>query len=1288
MIRKTFATILILAVVSTAQAQQSTQNVGMHATPAPGKVVIDGKLDDWDLSGTRLMCYDVSALRDRYSTQAALMYDAEYFYVSLRWKDPTPMVNRYEPVVEAGQAWKADCVQLRVKTDRIANVDCWYYTAEQRPAMSIMYGVASHARKDDPDAADLDDAMATGARQAFLKDADGKGYTQEIAIPWKLLPRDGHALKAGETMICGIELLWGKDSGRDFPVHRFADNVSPKARSGAIFFWTGPAAWGTVTLEAQGNLQLPPQTFKETPVAELTGPVEIGFELPKAGYVTIAIDAAEGRRVRNLVSERWYEPGPHTVRWDGADDDGKLQPAGDYRWKGLYRDALHIEYALSFYNPGTPPWDTVDRSSSWISDHNNPTAVVADGESVYVNCPGTEAGWAPVALTPDGRKLWGSKEAGIAAAVDNGVLYSVFDVGAYTLLNEPDKSAPVNVTVTRLDARSGRYAPFDNPELPSGGIKANIATYMGPANNIYELNTDILNVQGAAAHDGRLYVSLRRDNLVRVIDGKTARHIKDIPLEAPAGLAFRADGALLAVSAGQVVVVDVKTGQATPLITAGLGKPHQICAAHDGTLLVSDWDSMNVKRFSADGRKLLNTIGKTGGRPLMGAWDELRHGLHRPWGVAVDSRNQVWIAEDWDSPRRLSVWTLDGTFQREYLGPGFYSAGGLLDPADRTRAYYHNMEFRLDYENQTSSMTGVVSGQFGPESLSMQVGTGGQLPNRILHHDGKTYLAGGRWRWNIARRRDDGVFQPLAAAGLVGKLAKEGPSAFRGQDATLRFAWSDRNDDGLVQTDEVAFAPSRKGKKPEHWGPYWGSSIMDDLTLVVPATTGEGWAVWHFPVKSWTACGAPVYDIASPVDFVPSLPAKSNTSVISLAGGGIVVNALPMLGFDADGTLRWSYPNPDLNPYDAAPLAPGKLIGPQAFLGRGDFGKDIGEIVMVNGYNGSRFLMTADGLWIGHVGNDTRNGPENMPKTIPAPGYIMDNVSFGGESFNGIFTHTADGRAYTTSGLTDPRVVEVKGLDSIRRLAGRVVMTAELHAQAQKHLAAQADAAQKASELTIARGKAPIIDGDLKDWDMAKGVSWETGTGRQAAAALRHDGKKLYLAWKVDDTSPMANAGNDYTLLFKTGDCVDLWLGTDPKAAANRAKPVAGDIRLLFSVMDGKPTAVLYRAVVPGTAKPVAFSSPARTVEIDRVDKLGDAEIRIVRDVTGYTLEAAVPLATLGLAPDKAELRGDIGVVLSDAAGARANQRSYFYNKATNIVMDVPDEAMFHVGKWGKVVVE
>jgi hypothetical protein len=333
--------------------------------------------------------------------------------------------------------------------------------------------------------------------------------------------------------------------------------------------------------------------------------------------------------------------------------------------------------------------------------------------------------------------------------------------------------------------------------------------------------------------------------------------------------------------------------------------------------------------------------------------------------------------------------------------------------------------------------------------------------------------------------------------------------------------------------------------------------------------------------------------------------------------------------------------------------------------------------------------MTGDGLWIGHVGNDSRNGPENMPDSQPEPGYNMDNVTFGVESFNGMFMRAMNGRAYTTSGHTDARVVEVRGLESIRRLSGTIKFSPELHAQARRHLDAREAAEVKvASELLITRGEAPAIDGDLTDWDMSRGVSWEIGAGRQAVAALRHDGRNLYLAWKVDDTSPMVNSGDDYTLLFKTGDCVDLWLGTNAKAPADRSGPVPGDIRLLFSVMEGNPVAVLYRAVVPGTKTPVEFRSPARVVKTDQVEILADAEIKIRRDVTGYTIEASVPLATLGLAPEKAELRGDIGVVLSDPTGTRNIQRSYFYNKETNVVMDIPDESMFHVGNWGKAVVE
>ncbi len=1288
--------VLVLSIMLAAFGHaQGTQTVGMHAVPTPGTVTIDGKLDDWDLSGQRLMCYDLSSLRDRFSVTTALMYDAQYYYVALRWKDPTPMVNYYDPKTEGGWAWRADCVQLRIKTDRIAHVDAWYYTKTRQPAMFIQYG-AMGVTPPDPDTAVVEDAMAAGAKQAFSKDADGKGYVQEIAIPWQLLTRDGHALTAGDSMATGFEILWGRENGRDWYVHRYADNVSEQARSGAIFFWMGPNAWGKVTLSPTGQLSLPPQRLQGETIDSPQGPIVIPFTVPKAGYVTLAIDDASGRRVRTLLAEAYYPAGSHEVRWDGADDDGNLVPAGAYQWKGLTRDSLHAKYVLSYYTAGDPPWDTAEPTSAWISDHNNPSSIAADRTQVYINCPGVESGWAPVAVGLDGKKRWGSKDAGIQVAVDNGVVYSVCDLGA-PASTPPGQTAKIDVVVTRINAQDGRYAPFNNPALPSGGVKATVYSYQASANNIYDLNSDILNLQGAAARAGLLCLAFRRDNVIRVVDSTTGNFIRDISVPAPAGLAFIGDDSLLAVSGTQVVRVDVNTGTCTPVITTGLEAPQQLCLGTKGQIFVSDWGkSQQIKVFSAEGR-LLRGIGKAGGRALMGKYNA--HGFYRPRGIAIDAKGRLWVAEDTDSPRRISVWTLRGKLLQQFFGPGFYSGGGLLDPEDNTVAYYHNMEFKLNYATGDWKLTRIVSGFFGPDAFRMNVGTG--IPNRLVRYRGQTYLVGSHlgvigW-WAIARKRPDGIFQPLAAVGSISASTGNPyfmrlPTPLQGKDRSLRYAWSDRNGDGVVQDDEVTYAPSKPGKELERIGIYWGNDVQDDLTLVAGAGNDYlgfgGMGVWKFPVKGWTECGAPIYDVAHPEILVDAVPSPGLTSLIAMKDTSVIVNAQPVFCYGPDGTVRWTFPNPELGPYDSGPLRPGKLIGPQGILGRVDMGGEIGEVVMFNGYNGSRFMMTADGLFIGHVFNDCRNGPEALPAKATR-GFIMDDTSCGGESFNGSFVRTRDGKVYTLTGQTDARIAEVTGLESIIRINGALTVSTAQRDAAAEFLASQAQEARQAKrELIIAGAAAPKIDGELSDWDVDQGVSWRASETRGATVIARHDGTHLYLAYQVDDTTPMVNTGKNVNLLFKTGDCVDMWLGTDPSADPQRSGPVKGDIRLLFSVMDGNPIAVIYEAVVPGTTNPIPFSSPARTVHIDRVRVLNEATVVVTRGLTGYVVEASVPLSAIGLAAQTAVLRGDFGVIYSDATGTKNELRSYWSNKVTGIVMDIPDESLFAPTRWGTVIMK
>jgi hypothetical protein len=110
--------LLCLAGDSQQAFAQQTNNNAPHAVPAPGKVVVDGKLDDWDLSG-QIDVYANFKTRNSYSANVAAMHDKDNFYLSVVWRDPTPMHNMVDSNFDIGSGWKSDCLQLRLKTDMV-----------------------------------------------------------------------------------------------------------------------------------------------------------------------------------------------------------------------------------------------------------------------------------------------------------------------------------------------------------------------------------------------------------------------------------------------------------------------------------------------------------------------------------------------------------------------------------------------------------------------------------------------------------------------------------------------------------------------------------------------------------------------------------------------------------------------------------------------------------------------------------------------------------------------------------------------------------------------------------------------------------------------------------------------------------------------------------------------------------------------------------------------------------------------------------------------------------------
>jgi len=243
-----------------------TQNMGIAIVPAPGKVAIDGNLDDWDLSGGIFACSNLKEYRDRASLWMHVMYDATDLYVLARYADASPMSNPSKHGI--GHAWDGDSIQWRVMTkpgdlelQRIAHVTAWR-DCDGKEILDIEYGnmLTGRGREDRK-------VNPPGAQQAFLKNADGKGYVQEMRVPWTLLTKDGYTPAAGDRIEITVQAHFLIPGGRKAPRAPAYTENPPKAIvvrdlskapehgvERSHLFWY-PHLWAAARLEPKGNLE-------------------------------------------------------------------------------------------------------------------------------------------------------------------------------------------------------------------------------------------------------------------------------------------------------------------------------------------------------------------------------------------------------------------------------------------------------------------------------------------------------------------------------------------------------------------------------------------------------------------------------------------------------------------------------------------------------------------------------------------------------------------------------------------------------------------------------------------------------------------------------------------------------------------------------------------------------------------------------------------------------------------------------------------------------------------------
>ena len=1076
--------------------------------------------------------------------------------------------------------------------------------------------------------------------------------------------------------------------------------------------------------------------------------VPVVYQLDRDGFVTLVVESPAGHRIRNLLSGAYRKAGELIELWDGRDDSGHPVKPNVYRVRGLVRGELGATYEFSFGAPGDPPWPVENGSGAWLSNHRNPVAVFADQKRIYIASTYSEGPHTIIAVDYQGKKQWGSLSNDFAGpmALANGFLYIVSEEGFRPARSSADLNKPVDIVLKRLDPESGEVVAFPDGSarktlgdwIPEKALKGR-ALEGGSKDSGYTLDRSGAAVFGMAANDREIFVPVRFADRILRIDSRTGKVIGEIKVESPAGVAMQGKK-LLVISGTTVHQVDIDSGNSVILVDHGLVAPVAIATGQNGRFYVSDWaNEMNIKIFDAGG-KFRGLIGERGG-----GYDRIEYNpqsLRFPRGIAVDSRERIWVAEDESSPRRISIWSQDGKLLKEIIGGLHYGGtGAFVYPDEPDRALVLGNEVELDWSN---ARWRILSTPWRPHNerniigLKHDVGISKIVSNshgRFLIHN--THELSGT---TVVSRFEKNAIVPVVAAGPVtGLLPSDfgdkgglepsklyadrlwvssrldaaahklinwffhGPRAgaiqalqsVPGGRPDNNFVWSDVNHNGDVDPDELLFFASPSGLSGN--SPAWRTSIWargladDNLTLYFTVRNQSESEHWRLPVTRWNSAGVPVY-FPERAEKIASTSMDSQAAWVDGKGNLLTIadqpgrdgngKTEPIAMWTPQGELAWTYPSPysGVHASHAAPKGkPGELIGILGVIGEARLNR-VGEVFALNTNMGQAEFFTSDGLYIGSLFTDARMGARVLPSK-PYRGMPVGDISNGGEWFGGqLFQRKETGDIYILFGREAANIAKVTGLDSIRRLP---VQNISLESTSSSKTGSSQAKRLAEHVLFVKRSGNPAVSqiGLERSWP-SDFTSWGYDDSHRITASWSWDNENLYIWFKsVSDPTPMRNTTKDIFQLFKPGDALLFEIDTQPTSTVGKYNP--DRIRIVLSVHGNQPIAILYQYDELGGGDVRNFTSPTEDVAA-RVTQLKAAKIDLVRGDADYSLLASIPLKAIGLELSTGEIyRGDLGVVYADQNGIDTQLRTFWSNHKTGLTNDLAGEASINPSEWG-----
>ncbi len=505
--------------------------------------------------------------------------------------------------------------------------------------------------------------------------------------------------------------------------------------------------------------------------------------------------------------------------------------------------------------------------------------------------------------------------------------------------------------------------------------------------------------------------------------------------------------------------------------------------------------------------------------------------------------------------------------------------------------------------------------------------------------------------------------------------------------------WSDANDDGKEQPEEVkSYDIDLQG-----WLMGWYMPMTPDLTFYG--------SLYQVKVTGWTACGAPLYDLAQAKKLPGPADAKNRGGMgaqhghgsadgkFMLWNGGYGEDHTTVDCYDiASGKKMWTYPSNFTGVHGShRAVAPevGMIRGAYDITGSATLSAPVGNIWVIPTNKGEWHVLTEKGFYLTKLfeGDPMKNTwPEQA-----VPGVSLDTCppGAGEEAFGGSITQGTDGKLSVQAGHVSYWNAEVVGLDTIRALPGgkvalsdQDVATAATWRERYMHEAT-------ATKRLVAKKATPVFTGDVtKDFAGSEVIKYQKEEGTACRTAVAWDEKNLYVGWDVKDSTPWINGADAPEFMYARGDTVDLQMASDPKAPPGRKEAVMGDMRISIGAYQGKPTVVVYRKVATEKNPKLFNSGVIQGYQMDSVVVLKDVKVEVkVDNVTKrYVVEAALPVSALGLnLSEGTVLRADFGATHGNKDGKRTVLRTHWSNQNTGLVSDEVFELQMSPNSWGEV---